>query len=175
MKIYANKEQTKNGGELHIDATGHFMKRFRNVLFKQSREFSELEPEFDRVELQVIEDAYLDLSFLSNSESTGEFKVVLADSYAMGLEQKALSTFEVTDIEGDKKEDVMSYKLQKGKHYSLTIYYIGGIDLDEHGKEICQTYDLSMAISHAHELMQQTRCTDKDESLSFTKGLPKSI
>ena len=86
LKIYGSKQQTKNGGELHVDASGHFMKRFRNVLFKQSRALSELEPEFDRVELQPVEDSFLHLSFLSEAESTAEFKVVLSDTFVMGSE-----------------------------------------------------------------------------------------
>ena len=35
-KIYGSKSQTRGGGELHVDATGHFIKRFRDVLFRTS-------------------------------------------------------------------------------------------------------------------------------------------
>jgi hypothetical protein len=67
-----------------VDATGHFMKRFRNVVYKHSRAFSDLEPEFDRVELQVVEDAILELSFLSDAETDADFKVIVADTYMLG-------------------------------------------------------------------------------------------
>jgi len=52
-QIFASKSATKGGGELHIDANGHFMRRFRDVLFKMSREYSESSPESDRMELAV--------------------------------------------------------------------------------------------------------------------------
>ena len=42
-KIYGSKSQTRGGGELHVDATGHFIKRFRDVLFRTSMQ-SELTP-----------------------------------------------------------------------------------------------------------------------------------
>jgi hypothetical protein len=45
-----------------VDATGHFMRRFRNVLFKLSQQ-SEVTPEYDRVELAVVEDSWLHLAF----------------------------------------------------------------------------------------------------------------
>jgi hypothetical protein len=32
-----------------------------------------------------------------------------------------------------------------------------------------------MSISHSHELMQQTRCLDSDETPSFKGGLPESL
>lgn len=30
-KIHGSKSQTRGGGELHVDAAGHFMRRFRDV------------------------------------------------------------------------------------------------------------------------------------------------
>jgi len=71
-KIYGSEAQTRGGGELHIDSTGHFIRRFRNVLMKLSREYSESVPETDRVEIEVIEDARLHLSFLYESFGPNE-------------------------------------------------------------------------------------------------------
>jgi hypothetical protein len=40
-KIFGSKAHTRGGGELHVDASGHFMRRFRNVVQKLSRGASE--------------------------------------------------------------------------------------------------------------------------------------
>ena len=62
MKIHANEGSTRGGGELHIDATGHFTKKFRNVLFRVTED-SITKPESDRVNLEVQEDSWLHLAF----------------------------------------------------------------------------------------------------------------
>jgi hypothetical protein len=99
LMVYGSKAQTRGGGELHVDATGHFMKRFRNLIFKHSRAYSDLEPEFDRMELQVVEDSLLHLSFLIGAESDAQFKVVLSDTFMLGKELSPLSKFDVNDVE----------------------------------------------------------------------------
>lgn len=62
------------------------MRRFRDVLFKLSREYSEVEPEFDRMELEVVEDSWLHLSFLYDAYGNDEMKLVLSDTYMMNQE-----------------------------------------------------------------------------------------
>ena len=84
--IYASKSKTKGGGELHVDASGIFMRRFRDVLFKLSREYSGVAPEFDRMELEVVEDSWLHLSFLYDAYGNDEMKLVLTDTYMMNQE-----------------------------------------------------------------------------------------
>lgn len=84
--IYANKAKTKGGGELHVDASGHFMRRFRDVLFKLDREYSHISPEFDRMELEVTEDSWVHLSFLYDAYGTNEMKLVMTDTYMMSQE-----------------------------------------------------------------------------------------
>jgi len=44
----------------------------------------------------------------------------------LGQEVQAKSTFNVGDLERDRNELVTKYKLTKGHHYALTVYYIGG-------------------------------------------------
>jgi hypothetical protein len=79
-KIYGSKGHTRGGGELHVDASGHFMRRFRNVIMKLSREYNSVDPEFDRVEIEVVEDSWLHLSFLYETVGSDEIRVVLADT-----------------------------------------------------------------------------------------------
>lgn len=90
-KIFGSKSLTRGGGELHVDATGHFMRRFRNVLFKLSREFSESAPEYDRVELEPVEDSLLHLTFLYAAHGDREIRVHLADTWMMGQPVTPLS------------------------------------------------------------------------------------
>ena len=84
LKIYGSKGHTRGGGELHVDAEGHFMRRFRNVVQKLSREYSDISPEFDRVELEVVEDAWLHLSFLYEQYGPNEIRAVLTDTLSNG-------------------------------------------------------------------------------------------
>lgn len=95
MQIFANKAATKGGGELHLDAAGHFMKRFRNVLFKMSREYSEVAPEYDRVELAVEEDSLVHLTFLYEAYEANEIRVALADTYMMGQEVAPQASYKI--------------------------------------------------------------------------------
>jgi hypothetical protein len=82
-KIFGDKQQTRGGGELHVDATGHFMRRFRNVLFKLSREGMASRPEHDFVEITPVEDTVAHLAFLYDAAGR-EIKVLLTDSNMMG-------------------------------------------------------------------------------------------
>jgi len=55
-------------------------------------------------------------------------------------------------------EEVFEYKLTKGRHYALTVYYVGGAEADEFGRSHCALYDLTMAISHITRVAAQTEC-----------------
>lgn len=163
LKIYGSKGHTRGGGELHVDAEGHFMRRFRNVVQKLSREYSEVTPEFDRVELEVVEDAWLHLSFLYEAYGPNEIRAVLTDTMMLGQEAHPSSQFKIQDLEQDRNELVLEYKLSKGRHYALTIYYIGAHKLDDQGESSCSVFDLTLSISHADGLMHGTRCPKGDE------------
>jgi hypothetical protein len=64
------------------------------------------------------------------------------------------------------------YKLQKGRHYSMMVYYVSSGEQDEG----CSTYDLTMSISHSAEIMHATRCPAKaNEVESLLTALPKQI
>jgi hypothetical protein len=86
-KIYGSKSHTRGGGELHVDATGHFIKRFRDVLFKTTMQ-SELTPQYDRVEIEVIEDAWLHLVFNYKESGANDIKVILTDTLMFNQEVK---------------------------------------------------------------------------------------
>jgi hypothetical protein len=83
-KIYGSKAHTRGGGELHIDASGHFMRRFRNLVQKLPHGSSGLTPEFDRVEIEVVEDAWLHLSFLYEIFGANHIKAILSDTLMLG-------------------------------------------------------------------------------------------
>jgi hypothetical protein len=107
-KIYGSKGLTRGGGELHVDSSGHFMKRFRNVLFKKTAE-SQAMPEYDRVELGVIEDSYLHLSFLH--EEGDEIRVSVSDTWMMGQEVKPQNSYKLPYVDDDRVELNKLYKL----------------------------------------------------------------
>jgi len=170
-KIYGSKSLTRGGGELHVDATGHFMKRFHNVVFKQSREFGENSLEYDRVELEPVEDSLLHLTFLFEAEGERDVRVVLADTWMMGQEVTPQSSFKLADIEGGHVEKEFEYKLAKGRHYALTVFYSGG---SEAGSR-CALYDLTLSVSHLTRVTQETDCKAGKQYESLTHGLPHLI
>jgi len=90
-----------------------------------TRERSELEPEFDRVELTVIEDSVLHLSFLYEAYGSNEIRVALSDTYMNGQEVKPHNSQRFLDIDNNRVELDLTYRLSKGRHYSLTVYYEG--------------------------------------------------
>ena len=73
-KIYGSKSHTRGGGELHVDSTGHFMKRFRDVLFRTTA-YSQATPQYDRIEIEVVEDAWLHLAFSYKESGANEIKI----------------------------------------------------------------------------------------------------
>lgn len=152
------------------------MKRFRNVLFKMSREYSEVAPEYDRVELAVEEDSLVHLTFLYEAYEANEIRVALADTYMMGQEVAPQASYKIKDIEGDLVELVVEYKLSKGHHYGLTVYYIGGPKLSNEGRAKCSVYDLSISISHQAAIIDETRCSPHDSNVkSMAEAMPVRI
>lgn len=145
------------------------MKRFRNVLFKKTSE-SQVNPEYDRVELGVIEDSYLHLSFLHDEGD--EIRVTISDTWMMGQEVKAESSYKLPFVDDDRVEYNKLYKLQKGRHYSMMVYYISSGEEDEG----CSTYDLTISVSHAAEMVHATRCpANSNQVQSMLTELPKEI
>ena len=61
------------------------MRRFRNVLFKASREYTG-SPEYDFVELEPIVDSVLHLAFLFNPSGDRDIRVRLTDTWMMAQE-----------------------------------------------------------------------------------------
>lgn len=142
---------------------------------KLSREYSEIQPEFDRVQLSVVEDSWLHLSFLYEAYGTNEIRVVLTDTMMLGKEVTAQAAYKIRDIDDNRVELVTEYKLTKGRHYSLTIYYIGGPQYDYYGQPKCSVYDATISISHAEAMMHATRCPSTDDVPSLINDLPKKI
>lgn len=109
LHIYGDKSHTRGGGELHVDQAGLFLKKFRNVLFKSSEETQS--PEYDRVEIEVVEDSYMHLTFAIPAKGTLDLNVVLQDTMMMNQELKPRNAFMINDIEDESRELVFSYKL----------------------------------------------------------------
>jgi len=73
------------------------MRRFRNVVQKLTR--TETTPEFDRVEIEVVEDAWLHLSFLYEAFGANEIRAVLSDTLMLGQTTRPSSEFTLRDVE----------------------------------------------------------------------------
>jgi hypothetical protein len=58
-----------------------FVKKFRDVIFRSGHDNEH--PEYDRVELEVIEDSFLHLSFALPSKGDLSLDVVVADTMMM--------------------------------------------------------------------------------------------
>jgi hypothetical protein len=69
----------------------------------------------------------------------------------------------------------MKYKLEKGRHYALTIYYIGGSSSELAEISKCSLFDLTLSVSHAEVLMHDTRCPEGGSAQNWSDGLPKRI
>ena len=101
-KIYADKSHTRGGGELHLDASGVFNKKFRDVLFRQS--LSDDRPEYDRMELEVVEDAMLHLTFALPGGRALGLDVVVADTLLNNQEITPINYLAIPDISGNIQE-----------------------------------------------------------------------
>jgi hypothetical protein len=105
LKIYGSEAMARGGGELHVDATGHFTKRFRDVLYRIGED-SAFAPEFDRVALEVAEDSWLHLVFSYSEYGSNTIKVVLTDTVMLGQEMPAESSYQIGGIAGEEIEQV---------------------------------------------------------------------
>jgi len=114
------------------------------------------------VELEAIEDSWLHLSFLYQAYGANEMKVLLTDTYMMNQEAPAEAEYKVTGIANDAVEQVVQYRLSKGRKYTLTIYYLGGARFDAEGQTICSLYDLTMSIQQERNIFDTTRCANID-------------
>ena len=69
----------------------------------------------------------------------------------------------------------MKFKLEKGRHYALTVYYIGAQKQGMGRSSKCSLYDLTISISHAEGLMHETRCPNGESFPTWGTGLPSRI
>lgn len=159
-KIYGSKSATRGGGELHVDATGHFMRRFRNVLFKHSRAGGSSRPEYDFIELDPAEDSLLHLAFLYDARAGREIRVTLADTWMMGQAVTPQAVHKQSDIEGGRAELVTEFWLTGGRHYALNVQYLGGslAGEPESAHSACSTYDLTFSIAHSPAVLAEATC-----------------
>jgi len=70
---------------------------------------------------------------------------------------------------------VTEYRLTKGRHYALTVMYIGGPKLNDEGHSRCSVFDLTFSIVHQSQLVEEVKCAASDEILSMAAALPKKI
>lgn len=70
---------------------------------------------------------------------------------------------------------IVKFKLDKGRHYALTIYYIGSPKSGMTGITECSLYDMTLSISHNAGLLHETRCPSDKNTKSWNQGLPKRI
>ncbi len=62
---------------------------------------SELTPQYDRVEIEVIEDAWLHLVFNYKEYGANDIKVILTDTLMFNQEVKPQSLFKINNIRGE--------------------------------------------------------------------------
>ena len=125
-KIFGSISQTKGGGELHVDGQGHFMKKFRNLLFKHSVTGANKHDEYDYIDLDPVEDSLLHLAFLYNPHDDRDIQVDLLNTFmfAQTVPQQAAHR---TNEEGHA-ELVIEFYMKAGQHYTLSIHYLGGAE-----------------------------------------------
>lgn len=102
-------------------------------------------------------------------------RAVLADTVMQSQEVQPHSSAVIGNIAGQVAEKVFQYRLTKGRHYALTIYYQGSPVTDEAGKPACSFYDLTLSISRETQVMLATQCPVKDDTQTVAEGLPKRI
>lgn len=67
------------------------------------------------------------------------------------------------------------YKLTKGRHYALTVMYIGGPKLNDEGHSKCSVFDLTFSIVHESQLVEEVKCAAGDDIPALSAALPKKI
>jgi hypothetical protein len=70
---------------------------------------------------------------------------------------------------------VTEYKLTKGRHYALTVMYIGGPKLNDEGHSKCSVFDLTFSIVHESQLVEEVKCAAGDDIPALSAALPKKI
>jgi hypothetical protein len=85
---------------------------------------------------------------LYDAYGDNETRVTVADTGMLGQEVKSQANYKVAKVASNLVEHVAQYKLSKGHHYTLTVYYVGSPRQDEQGNTICSNYDLTLSISH---------------------------
>jgi hypothetical protein len=93
----------------------------------------------------------------------------------LGQQVTPQTSFKVSGIEGDRVELVMEYRLTKGRHYALTVMYIGGPKLNDEGHSKCSVFDLTFSIVHQSQLEEEVKCTANNDVPSLSAALPKKI
>jgi len=93
----------------------------------------------------------------------------------LGQEAPPLASQKITNLANDQVELVTEYKLSKGHHYSLMVYYVGAPLQDEEGHAICSNYDVTFSISHMSKVVSETKCPAEGEIPSMLTELPHSI
>jgi len=69
----------------------------------------------------------------------------------------------------------MEYRLTKGRHYALTVMYIGGPKLNDEGHSKCSVFDLTFSIVHESQLVEEVKCAAGDDIPALSAALPKKI
>ena len=67
------------------------------------------------------------------------------------------------------------YRLTKGRHYALTVMYIGGPKLNDEGHSKCSVFDLTFSIVHESQLVEEVKCAAGDDIPTLSAALPKKI
>jgi len=70
---------------------------------------------------------------------------------------------------------VTEYKLTKGRHYALTVMYIGGPKLNDEGHSKCSVFDLTFSIVHESQLVEEVKCAAGNDIPALSAALPKKI
>jgi len=93
----------------------------------------------------------------------------------LGQQVTPQTSFKVSGIEGDRVELVTEYRLTKGRHYALTVMYIGGPKLNDEGHSKCSVFDLTFSIVHQSQLVEEVKCAASNDVASLSAALPKKI
>jgi len=115
------------------------------------------------------------MSFLHESYGNNDLRVVLSDTWMLGQEVAPQATSQFLDIENNRQETDLTYTLSKGRHYTLTVFYLGTPEFKDDGTVKCSLYDATLSISHIPDLVQSTRCSEKPNVESFLTKMPHEI
>lgn len=100
---------------------------------------------------------------------------MLSDTWMLGQEVAPQASQKFLDIENDRQETDLTYTLSKGRHYTLTVFYLGTPEFSDDGTVKCSLYDATLSIAHVPDLVQETRCSEKPHAENFITTLPHEI